>query len=565
MFLMLAASKKLVPIDASLDEESEIEEGLQDLESAEAVGRQGRSSPYWPKIRERLIQFSSSDNVEEAIREWAEEGNPYVSNNGVCELCDKNPIKFQFPIRNRVTSKRLVVGSECITNYLMIGGYETTGALKKRLIAQRNILRKQEKGEASPEQVEAVNAAFELEKILRSRIGSISGGEPDFDMKEYVDTLGEINSMGIAMGVKTAGFSSILKTFVSSRTLIRDCISKRKNFTGNGLAALVSAIMRQREPQGRIEQLKLLQRRMSDVFETGLPSDVVARGWGALQEGRDTLLNKVIAKADEGKAKLMANYQDELDISRPYPHLNFMLTQGLAAQRAAFDEKVEEIKQALESEDFLDKLKSQGNAITKILNLTFYPDLGNSEGSLEAAAYQVGQFLNGVGQGYVVGLAEALEVTMGVPSIRDYTGVRVAILRAADDGIFDADVLGVKTTIEATKQIREGKASERFLEILKEEVDDLAKLTERMVWEVMSENLGVNIQEAYKLYSNSNNFESRFCGDIFTRWKKNPNGFRLSPNQMNNIKQQVSRKRKLGEVNDSMWASLKSQMTRKMS
>jgi hypothetical protein len=79
MFLMLAASKKSISIDASLDEESEIEEGLEDLASAEAIGRQGRNSPYWPKIRERLLQFSSTDNVDEAIREWVDEGNPFVA------------------------------------------------------------------------------------------------------------------------------------------------------------------------------------------------------------------------------------------------------------------------------------------------------------------------------------------------------------------------------------------------------------------------------------------------------------------------------------------------------
>lgn len=568
MFLMLAASKKSIPIDASLDEESEIEEGLEDLASAEAIGRQGRNSPYWPKIRERLLQFSSTDNVDEAIREWVDEGNPFVAS-GSCELCDKHPIKFHFPIKNRVTGKGLVVGSECITNYLMIGGYETAAALKKRLVAQRNILKKQEKGEASPEQVEAVNQAFEAEKEIRSRINAVSGGDPDFNVREYHDTLRDVVSIGTALRIDSAAFQSARDAQRSLRSLMKfmeDTRKRQKNFTGFGLAELVSTIMRQRDPQGRLTQLTTLRRHINTVFQSGLPADVVSRAWGAVQESRDALLEQVVKKCDQGKANLMANYKDELDLSKQYGHLNFMLTQGLAAQRKEFDEQVARVSAALQGDDFLDQIKSESSGVAKLLNLTFYPDLGNSDGSLEAAAYNVGRFLDLIGKGFVSGVVASIEETLQVDRIRDLPGVRVALCRAADDGIVDADVLGEKTIAEFEKLVR--ARDPKVLDLLQAEVDDIrniAKATGALkVFEAMSEDLGFDVEKAYKLYSRDNEFERKFCEDIFARWKRNPQGYSLSPAQMGNFKRQMSMKGKNGEVKNSMWEALKGDLTARM-
>lgn len=572
MFLMLAASKtagkKSIPIDASLDEENEIEEGLEDLASAEAMGRQGRASPYWPKIRERLLQFSSTDNVDEAIREWVDEGNPYVSH-GTCELCDKNPIKFHFPIKNRVTGKTLVVGSECITNYLMISGYESTEALKRRLVAQRNILKKQQKGEASPEQVEAVNEAFAVEKEIRARIGAVAGSGSDFDVKEYYNSLWDAISIGNALKITSSAFESAREAHRTCRSLMKfmeDTRKRQKGFQGFALAELVSTIMRQRDPAGRLNSLVTLRRHLNNLFQTGLPADVVSRAWGAIQESKDSLLEQIVKKCDLGKTNLMSNYKDELDLAKTYGHLNFMLTQGLAAQRREFDDQVAKVAKAIQSEDFLDQIKGESSGIAKLLNLTFYPDLGNSDGSLEAAAYNVGRFLNIIGSGYTAGVVRAIEETLQLDRIRDQAGVRVALLRAADDGTVDADVLGEKTVVEFEKLVR--ARDPKILDLLQAEVDDIKNLAKATgafkMYEAMSEDLGFDVEKAYKLYSKDNEFERKFCSDIFERWKRNPRGFSLSPAQMGNFKRQMSMKGRAGEVPNSMWDALKSELTARL-
>lgn len=567
MFLMLAAGKKSIPFDASLDEESEIEEGIDDLDSAEAIGRQGRNSPYWPKIRERLIQFSSTDNVEEAIREWVDEGSPFAAR-GTCELCDKNPIKFHFPIKNRVTGKRLVVGSECIINYLMIGGYESAESLRKRLVAQRNILKKQERGEASPEQVEAVNKAFELEKDLRARVAAVAGGDPDFDMKEYKDSLWDVISVGQALRINSVGFQSAQDAHKACRSVLKfmeDTRKKQKGFASAGLASLISAVMRQRDPGGRLASLESLRRLLNNVFQTGLPDAVISRAWGAVEESKDSLLLQVTKRCDEGKSRLMETYKDELDLSKQYQHLHFMLMQGLLAQRKTFDSQVERVQKALDSEDFLEQIKSEGSAVAKLLNLTFYPDLGNSDGSLESAAYNIGQFLDLIGKGLVGGVVSAIESTFTVNQVRDLAGVRVALLRAADDGIIDADVMGVAAIKDFEKLVQ--ARDPKVVDILQSEVDDigaLAKMTgNQRNFEVMSEDLGFDVEKAYKLYSKDNAFESKFCEDIFNRWKRSPLNYSLSPAQMSNFKRQMAMKGKVGEVKNSMWDALKPALTAK--
>lgn len=567
MFLMLAAGKKSIPIDANLDEESEVDEGLADLEAAEAIGRQGRKSPYWPKIRERLLQFSSTDDVDEAVREWVDSGNPFTASSGTCELCDKHPIKFHFPIKNRVTGKGLVVGSECVLNYLMIAGYESVASLRKRLVAQRNILKKKEKGEVTDEQVAAVNEAFEIEKDLRSRIGAVSGGGADFDLKEYREALWDAISIGNSLRIQSTAFQSASDAYKATRQLQKfmdDVRKRQKGFTSDKLAELVTTVMRQRDPQGRTQQLNTLRRIMGNVFQFGQPSDVISRAWGAIKESKDTLADQIVKKADEGKSRLMETYKDELDLARPYQHLQFMLSQGLAAQRKAFDEQVEKVQAALQDDNFLEQIKSESSAVAKLLNVAFYPDLGNSDGSLEQAAYNVGQFLDLVGKNFVSGVTSAIEGIFAIDSnIRDAAGVRVAILRAADDGIIDADVLGPKAIADFEKKLRAKEP--KILDLIQTEVNDISDLARRTgnlrICEVMGEDLGFDVEQAFKLYSADNNFEKDFCQSLFNRvWKQ---GRQLSPAQMGNIKRQISMKSRQGEVKNSMWDAMKAELTAK--
>lgn len=561
MFLMLAAGKKSIVFDASLDEESEIQEGLEDLDSAKAIGAQGRNSPYWPKIRERLIQFSSTDKIEEATREWTDDGGAYVGR-GSCELCDKAPIKFHFPIKNRVTGKRLVVGSECIINYLMIAGYESPDSLRKRLVAQRNILKKQERGEADEASVENVGKAFTLEKELRSRIGHLAGGDPDFDVKEYADSLWDVVSIGQVLRINSAGFQSALEARKNTKALLKfiDDVKKRqKSVTSSGLLALVSAIMRQRNPTSRVDQLEALLRLINTTFSSGLPDDVISRAWSAVEDSKDSLVLQVTKRSDEGKSRLMETYKDELDLSKPYPHLHFMLMEGLTAQRKAFDTQVEKVRKAVAAESFLDQIKGDGSAVAKLLNLTFYPDLGNSDGTLEVAAYNLGQFLDVVGKGFMEGVARAIESTFAIERVRDLVGVRVAILRAADDGLIDADVLGAKALKEFEKRVVEKAPA--VADLLMAEVDDIRDLAKstgnQRVYELMSEVFKVDIEKAYKLYSKDNDFERSFCESVLERFRRNQT---LSPAQMANMKRQIAMKGRQGEVKNSMWDALRSQL-----
>lgn len=556
MFLMLAA--KQIELDASLDEIPEIDEGIADLEEAEAIGKQGRRSPYWGKVRERLIQHSSTDNVDEAIREWADDGSAFTGQ-GVCELCDKSPIKFQFPIKNRVTGRSLVVGSECILNYLTIAGYENPAALKKRLVAQRNMLKKKEKGEASDEQIAALNATFDLDKELRLRLKSVSNGAEDIDLKEYRDTLMEAMTIANSLKITSAAVTCLGDTNKAVRGLgkfMEEMRKKQKSYQTDNLVDLLETIMRQRDPHLKLANLQTFKKHVNNVFQSGPPSEVIARAWNAIKDSRDGLLEKVVKNCDEGKLKLMDNYADELAMAKPYSHLYFMLTQGLTEQRKQFDAQVNNVEKALQDESFFEELK--GSGVAKILNMTFYPDLANSEGSLEQAAYNVGQFLNILGKGFVGGVTAALESLYAVRAVRDRAGVIVALLKAADDGLLDADVLGSKTLIEFEKMVRAKDA--KILALVQTEVDDIAELAaatgNMRVVDRMSKDLDIDMEKVFKVYAVDREIENSILTRIYQSWKA---GRGVSPNQMGNMKKQLAMKRT--EVANSMWQKHQSELT----
>ena len=107
----------------------------QELDNAEKeldVKQVGRSGAYWPRIRAKILETSSSTDIDEAVKEW-KHMRTWMAKNGVCELCGHHPIVYHFLIENRVNNKTLVVGSECIYNYLEVPGVPDPATLKKRL------------------------------------------------------------------------------------------------------------------------------------------------------------------------------------------------------------------------------------------------------------------------------------------------------------------------------------------------------------------------------------------------------------------------------------------------
>lgn len=570
MFWIYAVSKRRkAPIDVDdLDDQSEVIEAIKDLDSGLAIGKRGRSSQYWPKIRERLLKYSSTEDVEEAMLEWEDDGLPYKSEGGCCELCDKTPIKYRFPIKNRITGSRLVVGSECIYNYLQIDGYEGPEILRQKLVAQLNFLKKQERGEVEEgAKLEDVSGVFLTEGKVRRIISSIAGGEPDLDPGEYKESLQEVLHICNHLGIKNATVQASQQSLIAISKVIKFIvpIQKKQKVTGAGLAAVVSAIMSKRKAEDRLSVLGEYLGLLNSVAQFGPSREVITRSWGAVSQKRDSLLGLIVKKCDAGKAQLNADYRFELEMASPYRQLRGFIEAGIEKQKSNFDAQVTTVRKALGADNFVELIQDGSSALTQALNLDFFPDLNNSDDATQQAAAQVCAFINRVTNGDIRKVTSTIEQLYNlVGDIKDIAGAKVALLRAADDSIVDADVAGSKAVDEFARLT--SLKDRAVLALIEEEVDEVADLVRETsgmrAFEKMSQDLEFDVQAVFKLYSSKIDLEKDFCSDIFNRWKSDRIQS-LTPSQMSNIRKKMMGGRK--EVKDSMWGALKSDLMSKFS
>lgn len=564
MFLNFAASKKK-PIDdlTGIGDISEIDDALIDLEQGEAIGRKGRSSEYWPKIRERLLEASSSDNIDEAIREWESNGLPFISS-GTCELCDKTPIKYHFPIRNRTSGNKLIVGCECIYHYLEIGGYEAPAAIMKKLNAQKAILKKMDKGQVDESDLATLSKIDAIETYLRRIIAALAGGSGDLDIVEYSEALFEVIFICNTLGIKNSSSKVGSDAYIIAKKIEKKmkAVRAKQKFMGNGLGALTSAIMSKRKLDEKFEILTDYFDLVTDLANLGTASQVISISWGAVAEKKDSLLDSVQRKCDKGKSQLTEDYRFESTLVRQYKHLSSILEAGLKAQRDIFDQQFETVRLALMSEDFIEQLKREASVVSQALRIEFYPDLSNSDGAAQKAAYNVGQFAEFVGKGGYIRVREAIEdlYKLGRGTVRDTAGVQIAIFKAADESLIDADVMGAKA-INVFEDLVQSKNS-RALELVAKEVDEVAELVRETqgitVAQKMSDDLDIDIQKVFQVFTTNTPVDTSFCMDIFDRWQSGALKA-LTPDQTRTIQKRLAAVSR--EVRNSIWSHLKSKLT----
>jgi hypothetical protein len=563
VFWINAVSKrKKTDIDVSdLDTSSEVQDAIAELDSGK-----GRDSRYWPKIRECLLSHSSSQNIEEARLEWEDDGTPYELEGGKCELCDKTPIKYHFPIKNRIKGDRLVVGSECIYNYLQIDGFEGPEELRKKLVAQLNFLKKKERGEAGETDIKDVGEAFLVDSKVKRIIASIAGGESDLDPNEYHAALKEVLHICNHLGVKGATVQASQQALIALTKVMKFMlpIQKKQKVSGPGLLAVAAAIMARRQTETRLSNMTEYLGLLTTVAKFGPSKDVISRSWGVATQKRDGLLSLVTKKCDAGKAQLNEDYRFELGMASPYRSLKTIIEEGVQAQKAFFDSQVDTVRSALDGDNFIELIQDGNSELSQALNLEFFPDLNNSDDVAQHAAAQVCAFINYVTNGDLQTSVFTIEKLYKLEDIRDIAGVKVALLRAANDSIIDADVDGKAAVTDFEKML--ASKDKRVLALIEEEVDEVAALVKASnglrVYEKMGQDLEFDVQAAYKLYSSKVASERDFCSDLLTRWKQGELRS-LTPTLLSSIRKKMMGRR--NEVPNSMWVELKSELMAKFS
>jgi hypothetical protein len=568
MFLNYAASKKKPKGDlSSLVRPADLEGAIKDLEDGEALGKRGRSSSYWPKIREVLLDKSSSSDIDEAIKEWESDGLPYIAE-GTCELCGKTPIKYRFPIRNRTKGSKLVVGCECIYHYLEIGGYEAPEAVLRKLNAQKAILKKIDKGLVSEDELAKLSKVEALEGQIRRLISAIAGGAKDLDIFEYEQALSEVVGICNALGIKNESSKRGDSAHIVSYQITRSVKSTQalQKGVGNGLGSYTSALMAKRKLDEKLVLLETYFDQLADLANFGPASQVVALTWGAVAERKDSLLASVQKKCDKGKSQLTEDYRFECDLVRQYRNLSAILEAGLKAQRDLFESQLEVVRKSLTADDFIDQLRKESSIVSKALRINFYPDLSNSDEAAQRAAYNVGVFAEFVGQKGYLKVQDSIEDTYKLEkgSIRDGAGIQISLFRAADESLIDADVMGARA-IDVFEDLVRSK-NPRVLEIVEQEVNEVADLIKESrglsVVQKMTQDLGFNVEKVFQLFSSKNPEDMAFCMDIVQRWSSGEL-YDLTPAQMKKVQKQLTTKGSSEDVRDSVWDKLRAKLATK--
>lgn len=551
MFLLLAANG--IESDAALDELHELDQADDDLSDG---AKWAQRSDYWERIRETVLRHSSAKDVKLAIQEWTSDGHVFVQHGGTCELCGKIPISWRFPIKNRVTGSKLIVGNECVRNYRQLAGKVDLDHLQKMIRKQKDLLRK---GKGTQEDLTNIEGMYRVEKALRAKLAGVIGSG-DLDVTEFRNEIQAAEKVGQILRVQSDGYKLGRGLVAACRSYLafQDRLGKAQKYKPTGIGDTISAIMRQKKGDfgGQLDQLKQVESHMKELFAAGSPNEVVSRMWAAISDAREALVAQILARGDETKAQMLKMYSDELEFTKSYPHLYFVLTAGLNEHRAGINKKIAATTQVLRSESFFDDVAAS-RALPTEVGQRFYADFAYGEGVTVKAASNLVQFIDLLRKGFLKNVIDVVQERYKLKTIKDIAGVKKAILRAADDSIIDADVDGANAVGKFVVLIRQGES--RTLALVQAEVDDIKEISEKKVYEQMSLDLGIDVERVFKLYISDNDFERGFISTIFkSTW---PSGKKLSTAQIGNIERQLAKYARIKERPHSMWQAMKHELT----
>jgi hypothetical protein len=94
-------------------------------------------STFPQRVRDNILPLSVGETLPKAFEEWSfteateDHGHPTET----CQLCEQEALRYQFEIKNALTTKTLWVGSQCILKFgvsVFEGGQKLTGVQAKK-------------------------------------------------------------------------------------------------------------------------------------------------------------------------------------------------------------------------------------------------------------------------------------------------------------------------------------------------------------------------------------------------------------------------------------------------
>ena len=506
MFLHFAANAP--DIDPTMDE-GEIEEALGELDAPSP----GRTGAYWSRIRATLLEHSSSDDIEQAVKEW--KYTRMWSNQSVCELCGHNPIKFHFQIINRLNGNSLVVGSECIYNYLEIQGVPSKEMLKKRLNQLRAKAKAVAKGEASEDDIAKLEALQALERDLNQIVAKIASPEADIDVWEFMKELSGPIHLGKTLNIKSASFQEILSCDSDLQTLFRQLenITKRSTkYKSHLLLPAIATIMGFRSGiEDQRGQLETLRKNITKAFNAADAKGLIQMVWGEVKNSRAAILNHLNTRLESAKNDCQLQYRSILDFVKPYDHLHFLLQAGIDSNKAQMDKSATEARKKIESEDFFE---SRSPHSMRDLVPSFVSALSTGDSRLEDAAYHTLAFLGNIRGGYATDIVKQdLQARYG--NLRDFAGINKVILRAGEDGLINPEK-GIQAIKDFGSLVHAG--DEKIHALLVEEMIEIRSQHKQQgrqkVFEAMSEQWDFDVKKFFQAVPSEHPFFPGFCDSL---------------------------------------------------
>tara|TARA_R110002050_G_scaffold257245_1_gene396368 strand:+ start:5321 stop:6421 length:1101 start_codon:yes stop_codon:yes gene_type:complete len=261
----------------------------------------------YPRLTSKLLALSTADDYEDAKLEWRITGNVWRKSSGEIPhhpsghnnhcLCG-HPIVYHFEIENTKTNVLEIVGSTCISNWMILRHMSEKLAIPKNTITEEMI------DEWKREAVQGL--------IKEAWWESPEG-------KNFTSTFNEIKDLDLRINIRETGktyFDKTLQKFVSKTEV-------KKRATGNinsfeyGMASIV---WRWNHPDNPKAQIKTLgypnDRLLSDLYrfhffikehkKTVADEDMINDARKEVLEDASPKFNRALAKSILGKKKDMA-------------------------------------------------------------------------------------------------------------------------------------------------------------------------------------------------------------------------------------------------------------------
>jgi hypothetical protein len=528
MFLICATRG---PLGATINDLPEVARALRDLEELK-LRPPNTSEVYWQTIKDKLLSESVSKELKEAIKEWSRKGAPFRDEGSTCELCGKHPITWNFPILNKGRKKTLLIGSECIVNFLHISFKTDLSSLESLINRQIKELRRRQVGlktrgigQSEGDELVALEAA--IREFLQA-----AGTGDDFPIIQHMYALNEpirmLNMLDMRTPAKEAGNKAL-----------EGCLAIRRIAQKNGLTVtdhtgvmdVVKAVISRRNNRERKAHLQEIRAALTKVFQGRAPSDVVVRIYEDLDGYRARFVDTARAQADAMKSKAREKYAPYLTFTDRYDHLHFLVDAGVAAIRDGYDRLLADFEKAATSKGFLEKVVGTTGLPTGALDPKKRfpePEMVNFPDKRTRWASAVVDFLHDVQRGDWKPLVQVVEATFG-RKVTDEQGVVAALLQAADDSLIVPEETGARA-IEEFGDLVEVK-SPGVVRLLLKEVDDLAdmKFGEAKLFDRMSQDLGFDVEDTLRYFDANDPTDLRLCRRLLAEWQagKRPSGDEL--------------------------------------